>query len=501
MGKANWQTWKDLMKAQFNTSTWRPKMKEAFRNENPDPSIHVISTWCVAQHRRLECISPGLSMKEINEEILERCPGTLANCVTCRIPDLTVDLTILINTMEDIINTVNRDRKPFKENSYKRTGGQENPLPDNKKETPSPGRTPASGECFNCGEKGHRCQDCPKPQKKIMEVDGELQPEDPAESDSEPSSDFELMPTTPDENYRYEVIHADIGDDMCINSIQGESSLPQQWDPNMKVGHISDAKLLVTKPEKGRSYTLGKTSYTSVTFEGQMIKTLLDIGAPCSCTSSLFLEKCYPEWQSHLLPVPRAKFSSCNSAMKALGIYGIDIFQSRDRFYTVGGDWKRKFQICHIKTTITDKVTTNNVELLHEITSFESEYLSQASLSNLLSDQQKKDILQVCFKFKEAFCTTEEPIGNITGHDMKLEPTVSSPYPPILRRPPYPSNPKSREALTTHIQELLDFKVIRKVGHNEQVDITTPVIIAWHNDTSRMVGDFRCLNNCTIITP
>ncbi|KAI7938370.1 hypothetical protein MJO28_015290 [Puccinia striiformis f. sp. tritici] len=537
MGKASWQTWKDLMKAQFNTSTWRSKMKEAFRKEKLDPSVHVISTWCVAQHRRLECISPGLSLKEINEEILERCPGTLANSVNCRLPDLNVDLTVLINTMEDIVTKVNRDRKPFKENSYKRTGAPENPLPDNKKETPPPLRTPASGECFNCGEKGHRRQDCPKPQKKMMEVDGELQPEDPAESDSEPSSDLESMPTTPDENYRYEVIHADIGDDICINSIQGESSLPQQWDPNMKVGHISDAKLLVTKPEKGRSYTLGKTSYTSVIFEGQMIKTLLDIGAFCSCTSSSFLEECYPEWQSHLLPVPRAKFSSCNSAMKALGIvsmplifphskgslrliielvvmedalcdylilgnddfcmYGIDIFQSRDRFSTIGGDWKRKFQICHIKTTTTEEVTTNNVGLLHEITSFESEYLSQASLSHLLSDQQKKDILQLCFESKEAFCTTEEPIGNITGHDMKLELTVSSPYPPILRRPPYPSSPKSREALNTHIQELLDLKVIRKVGHNEQVDITTPVIIAWHNDKSRMVGDFRCLNNYT----
>ncbi|KAI9613136.1 hypothetical protein H4Q26_010414 [Puccinia striiformis f. sp. tritici PST-130] len=77
MGKASWQTWKDLMKAQFNTSTWRSKMKEAFRKEKLDPSVHVISTWCVAQHRRLECISPGLSLKEINEEILERCPVLL----------------------------------------------------------------------------------------------------------------------------------------------------------------------------------------------------------------------------------------------------------------------------------------------------------------------------------------------------------------------------------------------------------------------------------------
>ncbi|KAI9620967.1 hypothetical protein KEM48_007896 [Puccinia striiformis f. sp. tritici PST-130] len=41
MGKASWQTWKDLMKAQFNTSTWRSKMKEAFRKEKLDPSVHT----------------------------------------------------------------------------------------------------------------------------------------------------------------------------------------------------------------------------------------------------------------------------------------------------------------------------------------------------------------------------------------------------------------------------------------------------------------------------
>ncbi|KAI9624922.1 hypothetical protein KEM48_008644, partial [Puccinia striiformis f. sp. tritici PST-130] len=114
MGKASWQTWKDLMKAQFNTSTWRSKMKEAFRKEKLDPSVHVISTWCVAQHRRLECISPGLSLKEINEEILERCPGTLANSVNCRLPDLNVDLTVLINTMEDIVTKMPKSQKQKK---------------------------------------------------------------------------------------------------------------------------------------------------------------------------------------------------------------------------------------------------------------------------------------------------------------------------------------------------------------------------------------------------
>ncbi|MBW0533025.1 hypothetical protein O181_072740 [Austropuccinia psidii MF-1] len=40
--------------------------------------------------------------------------------------------------------------------------------------------------------------------------------------------------------------------------------------------------------------------------------------------------------------------------------------------------------------------------------------------------------------------------------------------------------------------------VLRKVGHNEEVEFTTPVIITWHNDKSRMVGDFRALSTYTI---
>ncbi|MBW0544754.1 hypothetical protein O181_084469 [Austropuccinia psidii MF-1] len=39
--------------------------------------------------------------------------------------------------------------------------------------------------------------------------------------------------------------------------------------------------------------------------------------------------------------------------------------------------------------------------------------------------------------------------------------------------------------------------VLRKVGHNEEVEVTDPVIITWHDDKSRMVGDFRELNTYT----
>ncbi|MBW0477308.1 hypothetical protein O181_017023 [Austropuccinia psidii MF-1] len=39
--------------------------------------------------------------------------------------------------------------------------------------------------------------------------------------------------------------------------------------------------------------------------------------------------------------------------------------------------------------------------------------------------------------------------------------------------------------------------VIRKIGHNEIVEITTPVLITWHDVKSRLSGDLRALNNYT----
>ncbi|MBW0527488.1 hypothetical protein O181_067203 [Austropuccinia psidii MF-1] len=67
----------------------------------------------------------------------------------------------------------------------------------------------------------------------------------------------------------------------------------------------------------------------------------------------------------------------------------------------------------------------------------------------------------------------------------------------MLRRPPYPESLETRKEIEKHITELLDMDVIIKIGHNEIVEITTPVLITWHDGKSRLCGDFRALNNYT----
>ncbi|MBW0470571.1 hypothetical protein O181_010286 [Austropuccinia psidii MF-1] len=67
----------------------------------------------------------------------------------------------------------------------------------------------------------------------------------------------------------------------------------------------------------------------------------------------------------------------------------------------------------------------------------------------------------------------------------------------MLRRPPYPETLETRKEIEKHINEILEMDVIRKIGHNERVEITTPVLITWNYGKSRLCGDFRALNNYT----
>ncbi|MBW0548017.1 hypothetical protein O181_087732 [Austropuccinia psidii MF-1] len=111
----------------------------------------------------------------------------------------------------------------------------------------------------------------------------------------------------------------------------------------------------------------------------------------------------------------------------------------------------------------------------------------------------RHELIDVLYTYNDAFASGNEPLGAIKVHEVDITLNIDRPYPPVLRRPAYPASPTAREALEKHIQELIQLGVLRKVGYNEEVEVKKTVIIAWNNDKSRMVGDFRALN--TYIAP
>ncbi|MBW0554633.1 hypothetical protein O181_094348 [Austropuccinia psidii MF-1] len=106
----------------------------------------------------------------------------------------------------------------------------------------------------------------------------------------------------------------------------------------------------------------------------------------------------------------------------------------------------------------------------------------------------RNELVDVFYTYKNAFASDNEPLGVIEGHESDITLNIYRPYPPVLRRTAYPASLIAREAMDKHIQELIKIVLLRKVGHNEEVEVTTLVLIALNNYKSRMVGDLRALN-------
>ncbi|MBW0524777.1 hypothetical protein O181_064492 [Austropuccinia psidii MF-1] len=93
----------------------------------------------------------------------------------------------------------------------------------------------------------------------------------------------------------------------------------------------------------------------------------------------------------------------------------------------------------------------------------------------------EETLIPLLFKYKSAFATDKEPLGAIIRNEVYIILNVEKPYAPLLRIPAYPDRPRPRKALEVHIEELMGLGVLRNVEHNEWVEFTTPVILAWHN--------------------
>ncbi|MBW0533046.1 hypothetical protein O181_072761 [Austropuccinia psidii MF-1] len=176
-------------------------------------------------------------------------------------------------------------------------------------------------------------------------------------------------------------------------------------------------------------------------------------------------------------------------------MYGIDLHNNKDRYFTFGDNKRQKFDFLPFKRqTKVSNVAPVNLELER----FKSEHLNEAQISLHSTDNQENEISSILYYHKGEFASDKEPLGAIIGDEAYIILNIERPYPPLVRRPAYTASPKSREALEIHIKELLDLGVIRKVGHNEEVEITKPIIVTWHNRKYRMIGDFKALNTYTL---
>ncbi|MBW0566167.1 hypothetical protein O181_105882 [Austropuccinia psidii MF-1] len=252
---------------------------------------------------------------------------------------------------------------------------------------------------------------------------------------------------------------------------------------------------------------------------------IIDSGAHCSIVARNYLHNHFPNRENQLFPTKAKNFKSASGKMTSIGtiikkiiiphrkgnirlnpefvvlddahiqgfflgtycqrMYVTDIYNSKNRHITICTNKEKKFSLDIYQISAQDPLE----ELLNEF--------REGQFSTTLTSKQKLSLLKMLRKNRPAFAIGKEPLGNIRGHDIKLYLDVERPYQLMLRRPPYPESLETRKEIKKHINELLDMDLIRKIGHNEIVEITTPVLITWHDAKSRLCGDFRALNNYT----
>ncbi|KAI7947435.1 hypothetical protein MJO28_009343 [Puccinia striiformis f. sp. tritici] len=456
------------------------------------------------------------------------------------------------------------NRNSWKNNNTNNRAEQSKAEPNAKRNAPGNTKSTPGPACFFCQQTGHLSKECPKKKNRINNVGMEEEGDSQSEKDEGDNPDNNSEPDDSNQNRNKDnsfiaavdndgtsdplrdwglgafAVECEPDIELSIAEIQAEAHQPQSWDNSCQMSHIEDARLMRCKPDKGKAHLIGKANLTSVLINDSNFTCLLDTGASCSIVSNKTLQSIKPDWKDCLLPINHAKFHSCSDQLKALGIielplvfphtkgsvrilaefvvmenarmsylilgndylslYGFDINNSKERFFTIGNEnKKKKFSF---KNPNLDRISNSKEVSAVKNTdplklSFIKEDLSESKISDKLSIEQKLQLVDILYKNKLAFANTDNPLGAIKDHQVHIKLTTDRPYPPLLRRPPYPASPKTRDALEEHIDELVRLNVLRKVGHNEVVEITTPVIVAWHNGKSRMVGDFRALNTYT----
>ncbi|MBW0554988.1 hypothetical protein O181_094703 [Austropuccinia psidii MF-1] len=157
-----------------------------------------------------------------------------------------------------------------------------------------------------------------------------------------------------------------------------------------------------------------------------------------------------------------------------LNTYFIDINKHKNRYFTIGENKRQKFASSNIPKQIS--IVSSEKGTYKE--EFVANQLVELQINPSLSPKMRHELMDVLYTYNDAFSSDNDPLGAIRGNEVYTTLNIDRPYPPVLRGPAYQASPRAREALEKHIQELIQLGVLRKVGNNEGVEVTTPVIIS-----------------------
>ncbi|MBW0467861.1 hypothetical protein O181_007576 [Austropuccinia psidii MF-1] len=230
--------------------------------------------------------------------------------------------------------------------------------------------------------------------------------------------------------------------------------------------HTQDAQKFLVTPTKGIAYIHGTATKVTVCIDNAQHPQIIASGEHCSIVARKYLDNHFPNWEENVLSTKAKNFKSASEKMTFIGttikeiiiphrkgnirinpefvvlgnahiqgfllgtdyqrMYGIDIYNSKNRHITIGTNKEKIFSLDIYQISSQDPLE----ELLKEF--------RKGQFSTTLTSKQKLRLVKMLRKNRPAFAIGEEPLGKIKGHDIELYLDVERPHPPMLRRPPYP---------------------------------------------------------------
>ncbi|MBW0497712.1 hypothetical protein O181_037427 [Austropuccinia psidii MF-1] len=172
-----------------------------------------------------------------------------------------------------------------------------------------------------------------------------------------------------------------------IQDIQLEECMPQDTAIKNLCKHTQDAQTFLVTPTKGMAYIHGTATEMSVCIENAQNPLIIDSGAHCSILAINHLDNHFPNWEKQLFPTKEKSFKSASGKMNPIGtiikekiiphrkgniilnpwpelvvlddahikgfllgtdyqrMYGIDIYNSKNRQITIGTNKEKKFSL------------------------------------------------------------------------------------------------------------------------------------------------------------
>ncbi|MBW0514332.1 hypothetical protein O181_054047 [Austropuccinia psidii MF-1] len=412
--------------------------------------------WCLRQPKRLEAIEPQMNIQMRNHKLLTQLPGGLEHELKCRC-NQNCTLDDIAHTVQDIRKRTNIGKfTPYTSSGFKEKQPFRVEFKDKSKERVAEVAKKRSS-CHNCGLTDNYANSYPKAKKKVYSIEKVPEEESPTEdSESDSMGDAIREPSDDDQDPREEFpVEYQEEPPLEIQDIQLEAGMPQETANKNLCKHTQDAQTFLVTPTRGMEYIHGTATKMTVCIDNAQNPLIIDSGAHCSIVARNYLDNHFPNWEKQLLPTKARNFKGASGRMTSIGtiikqiitphrkgnielnpefvvlddshiqgfflgtdnqrMYGIDIYNSKNRHITIGPNKEKKFSLDIYQVSTHDPLE----ELLNEF--------REGQFRTTLTSKQKLSLLKILRKKRPAFSIGEEPLGKLKGHDIELYLDVERP--------------------------------------------------------------------------